>query len=220
MNCTRDGDMTIRTLSALPWAVALGVLLSTTPVSAQAWDSPTFFSPRPGEDLGLYLIQPDDGGETGFAGIWRQSGNINLGVRVGLAGSDHIHVGAEFYNTLDLLGPQSGILMSWVLGLGATFNDVTALRIPLGISAGVDLGTGSMVLTPYVHPRVALDVAIYDNQAGEEVTDTDINVPVDIGVDAALGEQFVVRVGATFGDGRTIFGAGVAYRLSRRLIVR
>jgi hypothetical protein len=56
MNCTRDGDMTIRTLSALPWAVALGVLLSTTPVSAQAWDAPSFFSPRPGEDLGLYAF--------------------------------------------------------------------------------------------------------------------------------------------------------------------
>lgn len=195
-------------------------LLMAGPLAAQAWDSPSFFSPRPGEDIGLYVIQPERGGSTGFAAIWRQSGNINLGVRAGLTGDDHISVGSEFHGPLDLLGPQSPVLLAWVLGLGATFNDVTALRVPLGMSAGISLPAGSMVITPYVHPRLALDVVAYDNQNGDEVTDTDVRFPVDIGADATLGESFVLKVGATLGDGRNVFGAGIAYRMSRRLIVR
>jgi hypothetical protein len=198
-------------------AAGLLVILPSAPLAAQVWDSPTFFSPRPPEDIGIYVTMPD-GGDTGIAGIWRQSGNINLGVRAGLNG-DYIHVGSEFYGPLGFLGPDSPILMSWVLGLGASFNGVTLLRIPFGVSAGLTLDAGGAVITPYVHPRLALDVAIYDTGNDEE-TDTDVNLPVDIGADVSLGESFVLKVGATLGDDRTTFGAGIAYRMSRRLIVR
>jgi hypothetical protein len=198
---------------------AVLLALTAVPAAPQAWDSPSFFSPRPGEDIGLYLVSPERG-DLGFAGIWRQSGNINLGVRAGLAGSDHIQVGAEFFGPLHLLGPQSPVLLSWVLGLGASFNDVTALRVPLGISAGVTLGTGGITIMPYVHPRLAFDLFAYDTGGGEEETETEFNFPVDIGADVALGEAFVLKVGATLGDRGTVIGAGIAYRMSRRLIVR
>ena len=188
--------------------------------TAQAWDAPSFFSPRPGEDIGIYVTKPDvDGSDLGFAGIWRQSGNINLGVRVGIAGDDFFTVGAEFYGPLNLLGAESGLMMSWVGGLGAGFNGVTALRVPVGVSVGVNLGSGGLNLTPYVHPRVALTLSAYDNAQGEEVTETDIGFDVDLGADAALGQSFVLRVGVTIGETNT-FGAGIAYRMSRRIEVR
>lgn len=195
------------------------VLGGAVPLAAQSWESPSFFSPRPGEDIGLYLVRPDDGGDIGIAGIWRQSGNINLGVRAGLAG-DMIHVGGEYYNELHAPGPQSPLLMSWVLGLGASFDDdVTWLRVPLGVSAGLSLDAGGMTVLPYVHPRVTLDFVTVGRGDAEQ-SDTEFNLPVDIGADVAIGTSLVARVGATLNDGGTTFGAGLAWRMSRRLIVR
>ena len=195
------------------------IAATAAPLAGQAWDSPTFFSPRPGEDIGLYLIDAEGGGDLGFAAIWRQEGNINLGVRGGLAGGDHFSVGAEFYGPLDVLGPQSPLLMSWILGAGATFNDVTWLRIPLGVSIGMDLGlSGPVRIMPYVHPRAAFDLYAFDTAAGEE-TDSEFNLDVDLGADIGLGQQFVLRVGATIGQWDAI-GVGVAYKMGRRLVVR
>lgn len=194
------------------------VVAAPTSLAAQAWDAPSFFSPRPGEDLGLYAMTAEGSDDWGLAAIWRQAGNLNLGVRAGLMG-DHILLGAEFYRPFNLLGPQSGLLTSWVLGVGAGFNDVTTLRVPLGVSAGISLGTpGGVQLIPYAHPRVAFELAAYDT-GGREETDTDFRFDIDVGADALLGESFVLRVGATLGE-TTTFGAGIAYRLGRRLIVR
>jgi hypothetical protein len=206
---------TLRPL-AVPMAICL---ISAGPLAGQAWDAPSFFSPRPGEDIGLYIIDAEGIRDLGFAGIWRQEGNINLGVRAGLAGSDLFSVGAEFYGPLHVLGPQSPLLMSWILGAGATFNGATWLRVPLGVSAGLDLGSASSIrIMPYVHPRVAFDLVARDTNDGEE-TDTEITFDVDLGADIALGRQFVLRVGATFGEWDAL-GAGIAYRMGRRLVVR
>ena len=191
---------------------------SAVPAQAQMWDAPTFFSPRPGEDLGIYVIDGEGAGDLGFAGIWRQAGNLNLGVRAGFMGSDHISVGAEFYGPL-AIGGASRLQLAWNLGLGATFNDATALRIPLGVSVGAVLGSGSMSIMPYVHPRVAFDLVAYEI-AGQEETETEFNVPVDVGADIIVSPSFVVRVGATFNDSRNAFGAGLAWRMGRRLVVR
>jgi hypothetical protein len=200
------------------FAMAIGMLVAAPAAAQVGWESPSFFSPRPGEDIGLYVTVPEGGGDTGFAAIWRQAGNLSLGVRGGVAGN-HYSLGAEFYGPLDLLGPQSSLLMAWVLGVGATFNDVTVLRVPVGISAGVGLGTpGGVQLMPYVHPRVAFELATYDVGDREE-TDTDFRFDVDLGADAVLGQQFVLRAGVTIGR-FTTFGAGVAYRIPRRVTVR
>ena len=195
-------------------------LVAASDAAAQAWDSPSFFSPRPGEDIGVYVLKSDvEGSDLGFSAIWRQSGNINLGVRGGIIGDDFFSLGAELYGPLNLLGDQSGILMSWATGLGAGFNGVTTMRIPLGVSVGVNLGAGGLAITPYAHPRVAFDLVAYDNAQGEEDTDTDVNFDIDLGADAALGQSFVLRVGVTLGS-NNVFGAGIAYRMSRRLEVR
>jgi hypothetical protein len=203
------------------WFVAL-LLGMAAPLAAQ-WESPTFFSPHPGEDLGVYAWNPAGGLEWGVGAIWRQEGNLNLGVRVGLSEGSNYHVGAEFYGPLNLLGPQSQLLMSWLLGVGATFDGLTWLRVPAGVSLGLNLGTpGSVQLKPYVFPRVAFDLFAEDI-AGEEETSTEFNVDVDLGADVALGSSFVLRVGYTLGitdSGFNTIGAGIAYRMPRRVAVR
>jgi opacity protein-like surface antigen len=200
---------------------AVLMLAGASSARAQAWDAPSFFSPRPGEDIGIYAFKLDSevGGGTGFSGIWRQSGNLNLGVRVGVVEGDRWLVGGEYYGNLSALtGP---LLASWVVGFGGTFfDDVTVLRIPVGVSVGMNLGSGTgMSIMPYAHPRVAYDLTASDNAAGEEETVSDFSFAVDLGADIALGSSLVGRVGFTLGESNT-FGAGIAYRMPRRVEVR
>lgn len=198
----------------LLWAGLL-VLAGAGQASAQAWDSPTFFSPRQHDDLGVYVIFPD-GGDVGVEGIWRQSGNLNLGVRLGIA-DEVVLLGAEFYNPIRL--SQSPLLLSWLLGFGASFGDnATWLRVPFGVSLGGNLDAGSLQITPYVHPRVALDVVVVD-VGDEEVTDTDVNFDVDLGADVLLSPAWTLKFGATVGHSDA-FGVGLAYRMQRRVVVR
>jgi hypothetical protein len=198
----------------------LAFLAGAAPAAAQ-WESPTFFAPRPGEDLGLYYVSPADPADIvdwAVAGIWRQEGNLSLGVRLGLEDGDLFHVGAEFYGPLRLAAAESQVLFSWWLGLGASIADgITWLRIPLGLSIGMGLGQ----LKPYVFPRVAFDLLVVDTETGEE-TNTEFNVPIDVGVDLDLG-PFVLRGGATFSvteEDATSFGAGIALKMPRRVAVR
>jgi hypothetical protein len=77
-------------------------------------------------------------------------------------------------------------------------------------------------ILPYVHPRVAFDLLAADSDdvpAGGDDTETEFNFDVDVGADIALGSQWVGRVGATVTN-RNSIGLGLAYRFSRRLIVR
>jgi hypothetical protein len=212
-------------------AAALATL-SAAPAAGQAWDTPSFFAPRPGEDIGLYVFQgTHDNARTGFGAIWRMEGNLSLGARGGFVsggqgGSNHYMLGAEFYGPLGLVAPGSGLLVDWVLGLGADFNGVTVLRVPAGVSVGMNLGAGTgLQIKPYAHPRVAFELAAYDNAAGQEETETDFAFDVDLGADIGLGQSFVLRLGASLPvTDRTyrndVIGAGIAYRWSRRLVVR
>lgn len=193
------------------------------PVAAQAymWDSPTFASPRPMDDIGAYVTRAEDA--TGLIGIWRQSGNLNLGVRAGVADLDNaggsLLVGAELYGPLNTLLPGSGLDLAWTLGGGAVFgDDITTASIPLGLSVGVQLGSGGVTILPYVHPRVSLDIVSVEF-GDEEETETDVGFAVDLGADITLSERLLVRVGGSLAD-REAFGVGLAYRIPRRVSVR
>jgi hypothetical protein len=164
------------------FVLALGLLAAAAaPLTAQAWDAPSFFSPRPGEDIGLYLIDADGVDDIGIAGI---------------------------------RGIQSPLLLSWIVGVGGTFNGATWLRVPAGLSIGVDVDAGSLRILPYVHPRIAFDYVSFNDDS-----DSELNFDLDLGADIGLGPQFVLRFGATVGEWDAI-GVGVAYRLGRRVVVR
>lgn len=197
------------------WVVAL-LFASAGSLSAQAWDGPSFFSPRPGEDIGIYLIDADGADDLGVAGIWRQEGNLNLGVRLGLLDGDRFSVGAEFYGPIG--GVQAPLLLSWVVGVGGTFNGADWIRVPAGLSIGASFDAGTLSIMPYVHPRIAFDYISFDTPAGDD-SDSELNFDLDLGADIGLGPRFVLRFGATVGDWDAI-GVGVAYRLGRRVVVR
>lgn len=197
------------------------MLCGAAPARAQAlgdpaWDSPIFLPPRAGDDIGLYLIDPS-GGDWALAGIWRQSGNLNLGVRLGLADGHNetpFFFGAEFYGPLVRADRSFPLDASWVLGVGATLNGGTALRFPVGVSVGRTFDADGIVFTPYAVPRLGIDLAADDGD-----TDTDLGFTVDLGADLHIDDSWLLRFGVALGD-HDALGVGVAYRTGRRAVVR
>src|SRR5688572_33090319 len=135
------------------FAVVL-VFASVGGASAQQWDAPLFFSPRPMDDLGLYYINSDIGGgfdnSNGLKLIWRQSGNLNLGVHAGTGDlsniGESILLGAELYGPLSNIIRAGNLALSWSLGIGAAFgeDDDTQLSymdfsVPVGVSVGIPI---------------------------------------------------------------------------------
>lgn len=209
---------------------ALTAMAAGAPASAQIrsvinWDAPMFFAPRPSDDLGLYVVKSDGSLDdaTGLQAIWRQTGNLNLGVRAGVGdlsnAGNTILLGAELMGGLNSLAPGAGIDISWNLGAGAVFGDgYTVFSVPFGASVGLRLGSGSVQVAPYVHPRVSLDVVAVDDANGDEVTNTDGAFALDLGADVNLGQRFILRAGYSLGD-RDAFGLGIAMRWPRGVSV-
>jgi hypothetical protein len=208
------------------WLICVmgGVTLATD-ATAQSWDAPSFFGPRPMDDIGIYISRTErrfGGDATGLSAIWRQSGNLNLGVRAGVGDLEDpggtVLVGSELYGSLNRLVPGSGLDVAWILGAGAVFgSNYTFFSLPLGVSIGLRLGSGSVSIAPYVHPRVALDIEAFDTD-GEEETFTDGSVVVDIGADVNIGPRFILRVGGSLAD-RKAYGIGLALRWPRPISV-
>lgn len=194
-------------------AAALGV---ASGANAQIWDTPSFLPPRPGEDVGVYLTWPD-GADLGVQGIWRQHGNLNLGVRVGFldrAVDDAFIAAAETWGGLLSAGGDFPLDVSWTLGAGAAFGDVTVFSVPLGLTIGRALVLSPLTFQLYGHPRLALVAASAGNN-----TSTDLEGFLDLGADLHLNPEWKLRLGFTIG-GTDALGLGLAYRFGRGVAVR
>lgn len=191
-------------------AVVVTLLLGTAPgAHAQVWDTPSFMGPRPGSDLGFYLV---DVGEIGFQGIWRTSRATNLGFRLGYvdAADGIVTVGVETWGDIVVQDADFPLDLSWTIGGGAWLNGITAISVPLGISFGRTFDLGTLPVQAYGHPRISLVAA------EDPVTDDlelELEGQFDIGADLFLGEDWKLRVGLSFGGNDDALGIGLAWRL-------
>ena len=98
--------------------------------------------------------------------------------------------------------------------------------VPLGVSVGIPLGSGSTTFLPFVHPRVSFDVvAITDEVTDEEETFTGVGFAADLGAEVNIGSSLILRAAYTLGSEndtgkRDAFGIGVALRMQRKVIAR
>jgi hypothetical protein len=204
--------------SGLAFLVASALLWLPAAASAQAWDVPSFLGPQPVDEIGAAFINPEHS-DWGLVGFWRQTGGLGLGVRAGfvdLGNVSSILVGADFFG--QLLTPRAGspLALAWTAGAGGTFmEDVTTVRIPLGLSGGLSLALGSgLTIQPYVHPRLGLDLLIVDDE-----TETDTSVSVDVGADIGLGQSVRLRVAGSFVD-TPAWGIGLSWLGGRGVAAR
>ena len=202
-------------MKRLAFAV-LFLVFGASGASAQ-WDTPSFLAPTQGNDIGVYFVQPD-GTDWGLVGIWRQAGNMNLGIRGGVADSgDDTYgiIGAEFFGNVMRGNAELPLInIIWTAGAGAAFGPSTIISVPVGLSIGAALDAGAILLIPYLHPRVALDFA-----SGDGDTEVDLALPIDLGADVRLANGVIIRVGGTLSDHEGV-GVGLAFPFGRRVSVR
>lgn len=219
----------MRRLSVLLLVPFLNVRAAARPAAGQAWDAPSFMPSHPVDELGVFVLDPPFS-EVGLVGLWRQSGNLGLGVRAGILDQEFdgtaFVVGSEFFAPLLRAAPGSPLEALLVLGAGATFADGILARIPLGVSVGAQLGDadGDVVFTPYVHPRVGLEILADDDDSVTEVA-----FMVDFGLDVQVTRSVTLRAAYTwvtggvddrFANGKNALGAGLAIRFGRPVQVR
>jgi hypothetical protein len=202
---------------------------------AQKWDSPMFYSPKPMDELGVYVVSTHDPlfpyNPTGLKAIWRQTGNINLGVQAGVGDlkdvGDALMVGVEFGNTFKT-ARGSSLIAAWDLAAGASFgHHYVDMSVPLGVSVGLNLGGPNGGFTPFVNPRVSFDLVSVTPTGGTEHNYTSVGLAADLGAELQLGQQLIVRGAYTVGNHdyasptgkRNAWGVGLALRMPRKVRV-
>lgn len=87
-------------------------------------------------------------------------------------------------------------------------NDRNGFRLPIGVSMGhtFELDEG-MAITPFVHPRVSIDLCSSCSSRGRSQTDISLNF--DVGASFDITRRLAVRVAALF-SGANQFGGGDA----------
>ena len=163
----------------------------------------------------LAIFQWREGAGTGMhlgldAGVADYSGSNNLNLFVG--GS----IGREM---LRATGEQPlDLLLTGGVGVGFGGGS-TVFRVPVGVSAGHTFGLEQgMSLTPYVHPRLSIDICDDCGVSGGNRSELSLNF--DLGVNFQVNRQFGVRAAVSlsgsdfFGDDS--FGLGFNWKPSGR----
>ena len=201
-----------RTLMVTVLLFLAGAVAASAQDVPTVWDSPTFMGPRPGSDIGIYIIDSDIA-EPGLQGIWRTSGGTNLGLRLGFLdapGDEVVTLGVETWGDIVVQDADFPLDLSWTTGVGAAINGNTVFGIPLGVSIGrtLDIEDSDVSIQVYGHPRLGL--TIYDDPITDDL-ETDLSAMFDLGADVYLGSGLAVEVSASLGDYDAV-GIGLAWR--------
>lgn len=185
------------------------MLLVGSAVAGAQTTYPSFQQPRVASREFNFGIADGDN-ITPFVFQWREGTSVGtqLSFDVGLADPD-----AEGADVFLILGGQyarslararSDMPLDVLLTVGAFTqfgNDQVFLNIPVGTSVGhrFPLQGTQMAITPYIHPRLALQYVSIDNGV-VDASDTEIDISFDIGGNLEFSPQLALRLAATFGD--------------------
>lgn len=178
-------------------AVAAGALLvSASSAGAQVF-TPSYQSPVPMNDLGIYLS--DGPGDSAFEGIYREG---PLGLRVGYVDAldGLLSVGGEV--RVPLTAP---IPVAFTAAAQGLLGDDQAIGLQAGVSVGQRFVTPGVALTPYLHPRVA---AIQGYGGGEFETE----LLAELGLDAEFSSNLILRLSLGLSDESPDVGVGLSWR--------
>lgn len=188
----------------------VAVIPAATNVRAQAWAYPSFQPPRViSREYNFGIADTDRGGAT-LVFQWReQSGpRTQFSFDVGIADTDRrdtdliafggVGIGHRLGSATDEV-PLDFLLTG---GVYLAIGDGTFFRVPIGVSMGHRFVLdGSLALTPYVHPRLSIDVC---NDCGG----SDIGLTFDLGANFELSRSVSIRAAAVFAGSDTFDGEG------------
>jgi len=153
----------------------------------------------------------------GVMGIWRLGpAPGGMGIRGGVAedfsGELSIFGGVDFSGGLAERDAEFPLDVIWLAGVGGgVSNGEVLVSLPAGVSLGRVVRNDRVQFTPYVGPRVMLDVLLGDERAGEDV---DLGVAVDVGFDLAFAPSWTLRFASSMGDRDAIL-LGIAFGPNR-----
>ena len=208
---------------ALASALAAVFAPAATVAGAQAWNYPSFQPSRTVERE--YNFAVADGGDatgTAFVFQWREgfSAGNQLSLDVGLADPEltgtKFLIGGQFARQLVTSNTQVPFDLLFTAGVNGAFGGLTLFRVPIGVSVGRRFPLeGGLAITPYVHPRLVLDVCgSCDGRDNSEV-----GLDFDLGADFAFSPQFSLRFSILFAgsdyignDSDSAFGLSLAWQ--------
>ena len=205
-----------RTRSLVAAAVLTLGMASTA--GAQAWNYPSFQTPRVTTREFNFGIA--DGGRPAgntFIFQWREGRNARtqLSLDAGIAETDfgpgaddetYLLIGGQLGRQLAVARQDMPFDVLFTAGANAAFGEGgPLLSIPFGASIGHRfLIDGGMAITPYTHPRLAIN---YCGECDAGDGDLDIGIAIDLGASFDVTPNVALRLSGTFGgDDDTMWG--------------
>lgn len=202
-------------------AVVVATLMigGATVAGAQGWNYPAFQLPT--ASLREFNLAVADGGAPGtmFVFQWREAlaagnqFNLDVGYADPESGDNRLVLGGGF--ATQLMRARADLPLDMLLTVGAYValgNGDPLVRIPGGVSIGHRFPLqGGLALTPFVHPRLSLDVC-GDCGVGND-SDTELGLNFDVGVNMEVTPNLGLRFAAMFG-GSDLLGDDDAFGIS------
>jgi hypothetical protein len=206
----------------VPRALLAAAFALPATAGAQAWAYPSFQPPRVVDREFNFGV-----GDAGHAGTslvfqWREglTQRTQISFDAGFADPDgesnaKLLLGGQFAGLLAEPKPEMPLTFLGTVGINMALGSGGHLvRIPFGVSLGhrFPLDEG-FAITPYVHPRLSLDICSECSGRDNDEGSTDIGVDFDLGVSFEVTRQLSFRVSALFG-GSDNFGDSDGFGLS------
>lgn len=202
-------------------AAGAAALLAAVPrtVAAQAANYPAFQPPMVVDREFNFGVGDGDRG-TSVVFQWREGWSpvSQLSLDVGILDRDgrdedvQLLVGGAFARQLTRASQDMPLDMLFTAGAYLAVADPVFFQLPVGLSVGHRFPLeGQLAITPFVHPRVALEYC--DDCGPDDDSETDLGVMFDIGVDFEMTRQLSLRAGVVLGDDdREAIGISLAWR--------
>lgn len=192
-------------------ALAGAVLLLAVPGHAQAFNYPSMQLPT--ASVRDYTGVIAGGGGTTMLFQWREGAGAgqHIGFDAGFAdprnsSSMRFFVGAAGGRELLRSTTSQPVDVMLTAGASATLGGGSTLfRVPVGVSAGHTFELDQeMTVTPFVHPRLSLDMC---NRCGGEGTGrSEVSLNFDLGANFRINHEFAVRAAMSF-SGSNLVGS-------------
>ena len=216
-----------RTTRSLLSRLALTGLTALFPLGsaqAQGWSYPSFQPPRTAIREFNFAVAQADGPGTTLLFQWREESGPRqqLSLDAGIADTDvedaalMLFVGGQYAFQMSRSTPDVPLDFLVTGGAYLAAGDFTLFRFPLGISVGHRFELeDAMALTPYVHPRISIDLCNNCSLDGDSDSDSDIAVTFDLGLNFEVTRTVAIRAAAIFAGSDSFdndgFGVSVAW---------
>jgi hypothetical protein len=198
---------------------ALAAPPAASAARAQSWFTPSFQPPAVSTRDYTFAVSANFGTTALFQ--WREGlgPRSHFGLEGGLVDSDgdggtKLLVGGSYAYQVTRARAEQPLDLLFTVGAGLSVGDgADVVRIPVGLSVGHRFPLeGGVAITPYVHPRLSLDLF---NGTGDDGEDADLAIDFDLGANFELTRQIALRasvlVSGAAGSDDLGFGIGLTY---------